>query len=113
MSPVSESLFASLCETSKARSIASRSDALLPTTSTSRRTSSVGGDPSDAVTWKTPTELPPMLTGMQTAEQLRPRRFGHASMALLVGNTIVWPWAAAGQSSGDTTPHRPRRWRPN
>ena len=85
--------------------MARRSEARLPTTSMSRRISSEGGDPSADVTWNTPIELPAMLTGIQAAEQPRPRRFGQASSAVLVGNTMVCPWDAAGQSSGDTTPH--------
>ena len=85
MRPVRESLLASVWETSKARSIAKRSDALRATTSTSFSTASEGGEPSSVVTWKTPMELPPMLMGTQSAEQPRPRRLGQASSAVLSG----------------------------
>ena len=71
-----ESLLASVSETWKARSMAKRSDARLITTSTSLLIPSEGGRPSAAVTWTTPTEFPPMLTGIHSAEQARPRQIG-------------------------------------
>ena len=105
MSPVRESLLAWVWENSKARSIASRSDARRATTSTFASIASEGGVPSSVVTWKTPMELPLMLIGTHNAEQPRPRRFGQASSAVLEGNTMVRALDAAGQSSGDITPH--------
>src|ERR1700722_20538999 len=104
MSPVRESLLAWVWETSKARNIAKRSDALRATTSTSFCTVSEGGDPSSAVTWKTPTELPPMLIGTHSAEQWRPRRLGQASRAVLSANTMFRDRDAAGQAAGDMPP---------
>ena len=103
MRPVRESLLAWVCETSKARSIANRSDVLRATTSTFFSTASGGGDPSSVVTWKTPVELPPMLMGTHRAEHPRPRRCGQASSAVLSGNTMVRALDAAGHSSGDMT----------
>ena len=104
MRPVRESLLAWVWETSKARNIAKRSDALRATTSTFFSTASGGGERSSVVTWKTPTELPPMLMGTHSAEQWRPRRWGQASRAVLSGNTMFRDLDAAGQSSGDMTP---------
>ena len=104
MSPVRESLLAWVRETSKARNIANRSEALRATASTFFSTSPDGGERSSVVTWKTPKELPPMLMGTQSAEQFRPRRLGQASSAVLSGNTMDRALDAAGQSSGDMTP---------
>ena len=47
-----------------------------------------------------------MLTGTQTAEHSpsgRSWRYGHASSAVLLFQTWVWPQVAAGQSVGDIT----------
>src|SRR5580658_9753786 len=84
--------------------MANRSDALRATASTFFSTTSDGGEPSSAVTWKTPTELPPILMGTHKAEQWRPRRLGQASSNVLSGNTMLRALDAAGQSSGDMTP---------
>ena len=60
------------------------------------------------VAWMTPTVRPMIDTGTHSADiapSARPRSFGQASRSSLVAKRCIWARRAAGQRSGESTPH--------
>ena len=105
MRPVRESLLAWVWETSKARSIARRSDCPSCDHLDVLLHASEGGEPSSVVTWKTPIALPLMLTGTHSAEHCSAAKVRTGIERRAGREHHVRVLDAAGQSCGDMTPH--------